>query len=71
MTEDLGFIIGTLIILLFGLIIIFVIPKLVQGEATDDENKRENAIAVKWMRMLGIVLVVLSIGIIVTLLVTS
>jgi hypothetical protein len=57
--QDTGLIIGTSIVLLFGLFVAIGLPMLINRQSTSD-LPFERAVAIKWMRILGWILTVVS-----------
>jgi hypothetical protein len=62
MYNDTGLIIGTALVCFFGLCIAVVLPMLVTKQASNDDLPFDRAAIVRWMRILGWTLVVLSGG---------
>ncbi len=61
MQPDFGAIMGMVMFGLFGVIIAFVVPKMIQREARDEADAESNALPVLWLRILGLVLLAVAI----------
>lgn len=57
MTSDIGLVFGTIIFMIFGLLIAFLLPKVF---AKDEGISEENLRMLKWVKWLGLTLVFMS-----------
>ena len=61
MSDDLGSIIGTLIIVLFGAVIAFAVPALILKHGDPEELAKEELPVGKWLRILGSIVMIVGI----------
>ncbi len=61
MAEDIGLIIGITIMLVFGAVVTFIIPRAIQKYDGDPERAADGRTMVAWMRWLGAAVMVIGV----------